>query len=211
MHIALTTPRVTQCSPCCCCCCRHPSVFTQTWWFSIIVKIMWRSITSQSLQALDDIREKEAAELLARKEANAGGEKHTTHQKRATSEVRYSTTTFCLVAPARSKPLPFALFSSLCRVCSRTRRRRQRRISRRRRRRRRRAGAAKSHAITITTHPPTFLFIFCTPHHTPQSARAMETLHHYGRYKRKRRRERRRKMAPETTSHSPSSLARVVS
>jgi ceramide synthetase len=57
-----------------------------TWWFSIIVKIMWRSITSQSLQALDDIREKEAAELLAKKEANAGGEKHTTHQKRASSE-----------------------------------------------------------------------------------------------------------------------------
>jgi len=51
---------------------------------------MWRSITSQSLQALDDIREKEAAELLAKKEANAGGEKHTTHQKRASSEVRYS-------------------------------------------------------------------------------------------------------------------------
>merc|ERR1712000_69746 len=57
-----------------------------TWWFSIIVKIMWRSITSQSLQALDDIREKEAAELLAKKEANVGGEKHTTHQKRASSE-----------------------------------------------------------------------------------------------------------------------------
>jgi len=57
-----------------------------TWWFSIIVKIMWRSITSQSLQALDDIREKEAnAELLA-KGANSGGEKHTTHQKRAPSE-----------------------------------------------------------------------------------------------------------------------------
>jgi len=57
-----------------------------TWWFSIIVKIMWRSITSQSLQALDDIREKEAAELSSKKEANAGGEKHTTHQKCASSE-----------------------------------------------------------------------------------------------------------------------------
>jgi hypothetical protein len=37
----------------------------------------------------------------------------------------------------------------------------------------------------------------------------METLHHYGQYKRKKRKK--RKMAPETTSHSPSSLARVVS
>jgi ceramide synthetase len=41
-----------------------------TWWFSIITKIMWRSITSQSLNALDDIREKEAAELSANKQTS---------------------------------------------------------------------------------------------------------------------------------------------
>lgn len=33
-----------------------------TWWFSIIARIMWRSLTSQNLQALDDIREREKAE-----------------------------------------------------------------------------------------------------------------------------------------------------
>jgi hypothetical protein len=48
----------------------------QTWWFSIIAKIMWRSITSQSLQALDDIREKEAAELAAATKAASEGVKH---------------------------------------------------------------------------------------------------------------------------------------
>merc|ERR1712093_62114 len=51
-----------------------------TWWFTIIVKIMWRSITSQSLQALDDIREKEGCTELqeANKEANSEGERHAT-------------------------------------------------------------------------------------------------------------------------------------
>jgi hypothetical protein len=48
----------------------------QTWWFSIIAKIMWRSITSQNLQALDDIREKEAAELAAATKAANEGVKH---------------------------------------------------------------------------------------------------------------------------------------
>jgi ceramide synthetase len=43
-----------------------------TWWFSIISKIMWRSIMSQNLQALDDIREKEAAKLLANHELSKG-------------------------------------------------------------------------------------------------------------------------------------------
>ena len=56
-----------------CALCLH----AQTWWFTIIVKIMWRSITSQSLQALDDIREKEGSTELkeANKEANSGGER----------------------------------------------------------------------------------------------------------------------------------------
>merc|ERR1711879_281128 len=55
-----------------------------TWWFSIIVKIMWRSITAQSLQALDDIREKEgsAESPSANKEASNEGERHITHQQR---------------------------------------------------------------------------------------------------------------------------------
>merc|ERR1712093_9377 len=55
-----------------------------TWWFSIIVKIMWRSITAQSLQALDDIREKEgsAEPPSANKEASTEGERHITHQQR---------------------------------------------------------------------------------------------------------------------------------
>jgi hypothetical protein len=75
------------------------SVSTQTWWFSIIVKIMWRSITSQSLQALDDIREKEGgAELLANKGVSSEGERHITHQKRAPSEVLTPVLTLCGVS-----------------------------------------------------------------------------------------------------------------
>jgi ceramide synthetase len=54
-----------------------------TWWFSIIAKIMWRSITSQNLQALDDIREKEAAELAAATKAANEGVKHEPSQQNA--------------------------------------------------------------------------------------------------------------------------------
>jgi hypothetical protein len=50
------------------------------WWFSIITKIMWASIMSKNLQALDDIRET-PTEVSANLETSEG-EKHKSHQKR---------------------------------------------------------------------------------------------------------------------------------
>lgn len=40
----------------------HANGTAQAWWFWIIVKIMWASLTSKNLQALDDIREEDPAE-----------------------------------------------------------------------------------------------------------------------------------------------------
>jgi hypothetical protein len=81
---------------------------------------MWRSITSQSLQALDDIREKEGSTELkeANKEANSGGERHaTTPQKCGSPSVVL--TPHCFVSfPPTLKQLSHVLFlkPSPCRV-----------------------------------------------------------------------------------------------